>query len=165
MEECREKKKEAFLSIFDAINENFRILYSRISDGGYGELTLENRDDPFAGGLRIVAQPPGKKAQSIERLSGGEKSVAALALVFAIQRISPSAFYFLDEVDMFLDSVNAEIIGRMVKESADSTQTIVISLRKATLKDADVVYGVAAIDGVSHMIGKININEITEEVS
>jgi len=66
---------------------------------------------------------------------------------------------------MFLDSVNAEIIGRMVKETADSTQTIVISLRKATLKDADVVYGVAAIDGVSHMIGKININEITEVVS
>jgi chromosome segregation protein len=165
MNECREKKKEAFLTVFDAINENFRILYSRISNGGYGELTLENRDDPFAGGLRIVAQPPGKKAQSIERLSGGEKSVAALALVFAIQRISPSAFYFLDEVDMFLDSVNAEIIGRMIKESADSTQTIVISLRKATLKDADVVYGVAAIDGVSHMIGKININEITEEVS
>jgi chromosome segregation protein len=162
MDECRAKKREAFMSVFVSVNENFKAIYARISDGGYGELMLENPADPFAGGMRIVAQPSGKKAQSIERLSGGEKSVAALALVFAIQRISPSAFYFLDEVDMFLDSVNAEIIGKMIKESSNNTQTLVISLRKATLKDADVVYGITSVDGVSQMIGKININEISE---
>jgi len=162
MDECRAKKREAFMSVFASVNENFKAIYARISDGGYGELMLENTNDPFAGGMKIVAQPSGKKAQSIERLSGGEKSVAALALVFAIQRISPSAFYFLDEVDMFLDSVNAEIIGKMVKESSNNTQTLVISLRKATLKDADVVYGITSVDGVSQMIGKININEISE---
>ncbi len=162
MNECRAKKKEAFLTVFDSINDNFKAIYARISNGGHGELSLDNREDPFAGGLRIVAQPDGKKLQSIERLSGGEKSVAALALVFAIQRISPSAFYFLDEVDMFLDSVNAEIIGKMVKESSNNTQTLVISLRKATLKEADVVYGITSIDGISQIIGKININEITE---
>ncbi len=63
---------------------------------------------------------------------------------------------------MFLDSVNAEIIGKMIKESSNNTQTLVISLRKATLKDADVVYGITSVDGVSQMIGKININEISE---
>jgi chromosome segregation protein len=162
MNECRMKKKEAFISVFDSINDNFKAIYARISNGGQGELVLENRDDPFAGGLKIVAQPNDKKLQSIERLSGGEKSVAALALVFAIQRISPSAFYFLDEVDMFLDNVNAEIIGKMVKENSENTQTLVVSLRKATLKEADVVYGITSVDGVSQIIGKININEIAE---
>jgi len=162
MNECRMKKKEAFISVFDSVNDNFKAIYARISDGGQGELVLENRNDPFAGGLKIVAQPNGKKLQSIERLSGGEKSVAALALVFAIQRISPSAFYFLDEVDMFLDNVNAEIIGKMIKENSENTQTLVVSLRKATLKEADVVYGITSVDGVSQIIGKVNISEIAE---
>ena len=165
MEECKKKKLEAFFSIFNSINENFRKVYRRLSNGGNGKLVLDNKKDPFAGGLKIVAQPPEKKPQPINSLSGGEKSVAALALIFAIQKISFSPFYVLDEVDMFLDSLNAEIVGKMIKENAMNTQTMVISLRKVTLKNADAVFGVASVDGISQIVGKINVQEVVEVIN
>ena len=165
MDECIEKKTEVFLQVFEAVNENFKNIYSDMSDGGRGELRLENEKNPFEGGLKILAEPPGKKTLSIGPLSGGEKSVAALTLIFAIQKISPSPFYFLDEVDMFLDSINAEVLGEMIRGGSNETQTLIISLKKATLKHASAVYGITAVDGVSHMIGKININvEVEDEV-
>jgi condensin subunit Smc len=161
----QKKKLEAFFSIFNSINENFRKVYRRLSNGGNGKLVLDNKKDPFAGGLKIVAQPPEKKPQPINSLSGGEKSVAALALIFAIQKISFSPFYVLDEVDMFLDSLNAEIVGKMIKENAMNTQTVVISLRKATLKNADVVFGVTSVEGISQIVGKINVQEAVEVIN
>ena len=165
MEECKKKKSEAFFSVFDSINENFKKVYKKLSNGGNGKMLLDNRKDPFAGGLNIVAQPPEKKLQTINSLSGGEKSVAALAIIFAIQKISFSPFYVLDEVDMFLDSLNAEIVGKMIKENAMNTQTIVISLRKATLKNADTVFGVTSVNGLSLIVGKINVQEVVEVIN
>ncbi|NIP34559.1 MAG: hypothetical protein GWN18_06415, partial [Thermoplasmata archaeon] len=93
----------------------------------------------------------------LESLSGGEKSLTALALIFAIQRFDPSPFYLLDEVDMFLDAVNAEAVARTVAESSAYAQVLQISLRKVTLTKADQLYGVTLMpNGVSDVVGKVN---------
>jgi len=100
-------KKETFLTTFNAINEQFKVIFNELSDG-FGELILESPEDPFAGGLTIHAQPHGKSLHRLEAMSGGEKSLTALAFIFAIQRYRPAPFYAFDEIDMFLDGANAE---------------------------------------------------------
>jgi chromosome segregation protein len=100
----------------------------------------------------------------LEALSGGEKSLTALALIFAIQHYKPSPFYVLDEIDMFLDAVNAEKIAQMVKNNSRYAQFIMMSLRKITLKEADHVYGVVKQNnGISNVIGNVNISQIGEK--
>jgi len=151
VEDLNEKKKVALLRVFEEVNKNFKEIYSELTDGMEGELVLENPKDPFKGGLTIRVRQ-GKKYVRIERLSGGEKSLTALALIFALQRYNPSPIYILDEVDMFLDPVNAESVAKMVKKSSALAQFIMISLRKVTLKYADTLIGVAkGVDGVSRV--------------
>jgi chromosome segregation protein len=157
VDEITEKKKERFFEVFNEINHNFKEIYAQLSEGGEGELQLEDSENLFESGLTIKAKPHGKKILLLSSLSGGEKSMASLAFVFAIQRYDPSPFYVLDEVDMFLDGVNAETISRMVKENSTDSQFIVVSLRKVALKEANHVYGVTMRDtGVSEMIGEID---------
>jgi len=151
VEDLNEKKKVALLRVFEEVNKNFKEIYSELTDGIEGELVLENPADPFKGGLTIRVKQ-GKKYTRIERLSGGEKSLTALALIFALQRYNPSPIYILDEVDMFLDPVNAESVAKMVKKSSALAQFIMISLKKVTLKYADALVGVAkGPDGVSRV--------------
>ncbi|RLF39220.1 MAG: chromosome segregation protein SMC, partial [Thermoplasmata archaeon] len=155
--EITSKKEERFYEVFHEINKNFKEIYARLSDGGEAELQLENPDKPFEGGLTIKARPRGKKVLLLSALSGGEKSIASLAFIFAIQRYDPSPFYVLDEVDMFLDGVNAENVSRMVRENSANSQFIVVSLRKVALREADHIYGVTMrADGISELIGDIN---------
>jgi len=155
--EITEKKKERFYEVFDAVNKNFKEIYAELSEGGEAELQLEDPDNLFESGLTIKARPRGKKVLLLSALSGGEKSIASLAFIFAIQRYDPSPFYVLDEVDMFLDGVNAETVSRMVKQNARDSQFIMVTLRKVALKEADHIYGVTMRDtGISEMIGNIN---------
>ncbi len=150
VKELNGKKKSGLLKVFNAINENFKRIYREISEGGEAELVLENMDNPFKGGLIMKVKPIGKRLRILTSLSGGEKSLAALSFIFAIQQYEPSPIYLLDEVDMFLDGVNAEIVGRIIKRNSRSAQFIVISLRKATIKFADYVIGVTHKgDGIS----------------
>ncbi len=152
VKELNERKKDGLMKVFNAINENFKKIYSEVSNGGEAELILENPENPFKGGLIIKVKPPGKKFIRLNSLSGGEKSLTALAFIFAIQQYDPSPIYVLDEVDMFLDGVNAEIVGRIIKRNSKSAQFIVISLRKATLKFADHIIGVTQQgDGLSRV--------------
>ncbi len=152
VKELNGKKKDGLMKVFNAINENFKKIYKEVSNGGDAELVLENPDDPFKGGLIIRVKPVGKKFVLLDSLSGGEKSLTALAFIFAIQQYDPSPFYVLDEVDMFLDGVNAEMVGRIIKRNSATAQFIVISLRKATLKFADYVIGVTHRgDGLSRV--------------
>ena len=123
-------KKETFLTTFNAINENFKSIFADLSDG-FGELLLDNAEDPFQGGLTIKAQPHGKSLQRLEAMSGGEKSLTALAFIFSIQRHRPAPFYVFDEIDMFLDGANAERVAHMIKNLSANAQFIVVSLRKA----------------------------------
>ncbi len=152
VKELNGKKKDGLMKVYTAINENFKKIYKEISNGGEAEILLENPENPFKGGLIIRVKPVGKKFVRLESLSGGEKSLTALAFIFAIQQYDPSPFYVLDEVDMFLDGVNAEMVGRIIKRNSRTAQFIVISLRKATLKFADYIIGVTQQgDGLSRV--------------
>lgn len=165
VEELQKKKKVGLVKVFDGVNENFKRVYAEMSDGNEGELILENQENPFEGGLIIrVKQTGKKKPRRLEALSGGEKSLTALAFIFAIQYYEPSPFYVLDEIDMHLDAMNADVVGRVVKKNSKATQFIIISLKKITLKEADHLYGVIKRDnGVSEIIGNINLDDIGEK--
>ncbi|HET6399147.1 MAG TPA: chromosome segregation protein SMC, partial [Candidatus Thermoplasmatota archaeon] len=157
--EITAKKKGALMEVFHAINENFREVYARASNGGQAHMELENPEDPFQGGLILKAQPPGKKVTRLEALSGGEKSLTSMAFIFAIQRYDPSPFYYFDEVDQNLDAVNSELLAKMVRESSQFAQFIVVSLRKITLKEANHVYGVTqSTPGQSEIIANFDID-------
>jgi chromosome segregation protein len=158
--ELNDKKKLGFNKIFVGINENFKKIFAELSNGGEAELLLENEEDPLAGGLIIKARPRDKKAVRMEALSGGEKSLTALSFIFAIQAHEPSPFYLLDEVDMFLDGINAENVAKAVKRSAKNAQFIQISLRNITLREADHIIGVTMQrEGMSDLVMKPNIGE------
>jgi chromosome segregation protein len=161
VKEVTEKKKERFFEVFDAVNKNFKDMYAQLSEGGEAELQLEDSDNLFESGLTIKARPRGKKVLLLSALSGGEKSIASIAFIFAIQRYDPSPFYVLDEVDMFLDGVNAETVSRMVKSKAQDSQFIMVTLRKVALKEANHVYGVTMREtGISDMIGNIDPSSV-----
>jgi len=149
-----EQKKIVFLEVFEKVNENFINIYRELTNGGEGYLYLENVTNPFDGGLFIRASSKGKKVDNLASLSGGEKSLAALSFIIAIQQYDPSPIYFMDEVDMFLDGVNAENVGRMFRRNSDSAQIIAVTLRKSTMKYAHQMIGVTYQDRSSIVITK-----------
>jgi chromosome segregation protein len=160
--EIEKKKRTKLVEVVTSVNVGFREIYGELSGGGEGEIALENSDDPLAGGLQIKARPIGKNVQRLEQLSGGEKSLASLAFVFALQRYDPSPLYVFDEVDMSLDGVNAENVGRLLRRNAERAQFIVISLRKVTLKFAHRLFGVTMHgDGCSRVVG-LRLDEIVD---
>jgi len=125
-------------------------------------MALEDEDDPFNGGLIINAKPRNGKLLRLEALSGGEKSLTALSFIFAIQEYQPSPFYVLDEVDMFLDSVNSEMVAQRVKESSQKAQFIQVSLRKVALAVADQLIGVTRPPtGISKIIIQPDLAEVS----
>ena len=157
------QKKETFMSAFDAINANFTDIFERLSDGT-GELHLEDPEDPFDGGLTMKAQPGDKPIQRLAAMSGGEKSLTALAFIFAIQRHNPAPFYALDEIDAFLDAANAERVGEMVDDLSAEAQFVVVSHRSALLERSERAIGVTMQgDNVSAVTG-IQVGESQEEV-
>ena len=161
-ESLNSQKKGLFMQSYDAVNRNFKIIYEQLSGGGEAFMGLESEDDPFIGGLTINAKPKNGKLLRLEALSGGEKSLTALAFIFAIQEYQPSPFYVLDEVDMFLDSVNAEMVARRVKESSGKAQFIQVSLRKVTLATADHLIGVTRPpSGISRVIMQPDLAEVS----
>ncbi|MGZ0747732.1 chromosome segregation protein SMC [Haloparvum sp. AD34] len=153
IESYEAQKKETFMTAFDAINEHFQNIFERLS-AGTGELVLENPEDPFEDGLTMKAQPADKPVQRLDAMSGGEKSLTALAFIFAIQRHNPAPFYALDEIDAFLDAVNAERVGEMVDDLAGDAQFVVVSHRSALLERSERAIGVTMQeDNVSAVTG------------
>lgn len=164
VEELESKKKYGLFKVCDAINANFKEMYSIVSNGGSAELQLERPDSPFEGGLIVKCQPKNKKVQRLESLSGGEKSLAALALILAIQQYDPSPFYLLDEVDMFLDAINAETVAKLVKRNSRTAQFVMITLRKVTLKHADHFIGVTMQgNGISEVVTMQTLPSLEDE--
>ncbi|WP_330630315.1 chromosome segregation protein SMC [Halocatena halophila] len=158
IESFEQKKKATFMEAYEAINEQFETIFSRLSDGS-GTLFLENEEDPFDGGLTMKAQPGDKPVQRLAAMSGGEKSLTALAFVFAIQRYNPAPFYALDEVDAFLDAANADAVGELIDELAGKAQFIVVSHRSALLERSERAIGVTMHqDNVSAVTG-IDLSE------
>ena len=136
----------AFKESYDAVNENFQKIYAELSDGD-GHLQLEDENDPFNGGLNLIAHPKGKPVQKLSSMSGGEKSLTALGFIFSLQKYRPSPFYAFDEVDMFLDGANVEKLSRMVKKQAQLAQFIVVSLRRPMIEASERTIGVTQARG------------------
>jgi chromosome segregation protein len=134
--------RSRFREAFDAINAKFQEVFPRLFRGGRAHLVLEDCQDILEAGVDIVSQPPGKKLQNIELLSGGEKALTAVALLFSIFLIKPTPFCLLDEVDAPLDDVNIERFNQMVKEMSTGSQFIIITHNKRTMEMLDRLYGI-----------------------
>lgn len=151
--ELTTKMSEQFAERFRQIREKFSETFSLLFGGGHGELILENPSDILECGIEIKAQPPGKNVKSISLLSGGEKGLCAIALLFAILKINPAPFCIFDEVEAALDDVNVTRFASFVREMAKKTQFIVITHRRGSMEAADVLYGVTMQEhGVSKLL-------------
>ncbi len=147
------ESRKRFTEAFQAINANFREMFNVLFGGGVGEMRLTDEDNVAESGIDIVASPPGKKLQSVLLLSGGEKSLTAMALLMAIFQYTPSPFCILDEVDAPLDEPNIDRLTRLLKEMSDQTQFIVITHAKATMEAAQALYGVTMQEpGISKLV-------------
>jgi chromosome segregation protein len=145
--------RKRFREAFDAINQKFQEIFPRLFNGGRAHLSLEETQDVLEAGVDIVAQPPGKKLQNIELLSGGEKALTAVSLLFSIFLVKPTPFCLLDEVDAPLDEVNIDRVNAMIREMSRSSQFIIITHNKRTMETVDRLYGVTMEEpGVSTMI-------------
>ncbi len=158
IQECEKLKKDSFMEAFNGVNKHFKEIFAELSEGT-GELILENPQDPFSGGMTIRAQPSEKTLQRLEAMSGGEKSLTALSLIFAIQKYRPAPFYAFDEIDMFLDGVNAERVAKHIHKSAKKAQFIVVSLRKPMIEAATRTIGVAMQENNISSITGMKLNQ------
>ncbi|MCZ8121416.1 MAG: chromosome segregation protein SMC [Microcystis sp. LE18-22.4A] len=146
----------AFQEAFTAVNENFKNIFATLSDGD-GYLQLEDENDPFNGGLNLVAHPKGKPVQRLSSMSGGEKSLTALSFIFSLQRYRPSPFYAFDEVDMFLDGANVEKLAKMIQKQAQQAQFIVVSLRRPMIEASERTIGVTQARGTHTQVLGIKV--------
>ena len=152
MEEIERKKRQAFMEAFNKINENFRKNFRKLSDGGEASLKLDNPEEPFAGGMDMEVQFPGKPPILVSGASSGERSVSAVAFLFAIQDYMPTAFYVFDEVDAHLDAFHVAKLGELLVDESLKSQFIVITLKPELANKAERVYGVYERKGVSHIV-------------
>lgn len=153
IEEINHTAHQKFLETFDQISDNFKTTFRSLFDGGEAELKLEQNIDPLEAKIEIFAKPAGKRPQSIDLLSAGEKTLTAIALLFAIYLVKPSPFCILDEVDGPLDDNNTDNYVRMIKKFSSDTQFIVITHNKRTMEAADTLYGVTMEEqGVSKVV-------------
>ena len=153
LKEIKQRSRDRFREAFEAINRNFIEFFQELFGGGKGEMTLLEAEDVLEAGIEIVAQPPGKRLQSILLLSGGEKAMTAIALVMAIFQYRPAPFCLLDEVDAPLDDANVGRFVNKIAEMSEKTQFIVITHNKRTMEAAKALYGVTMQEaGVSKVV-------------
>lgn len=144
---------EKFTSELEKINDSFKITFKELFGGGNAMLELVDPENPLESGVEIFVQPPGKKIQNMSLYSGGEKSLTAMALIFAILRIKPLPFCLFDEVEAALDDSNVEIVDKYLKKLSDSTQFILITHKKPTMEYAEALFGVTMEEkGVSKIV-------------
>ncbi len=144
---------EKFNNELARINESFKLTFKELFGGGTAKLALSDENDPLESGVEIFAQPPGKKIQNMTLLSGGEKSLTAMAVIFAILRIKPLPFCLFDEVEAALDDSNVEIVDKYLKKLSNETQFILITHKKPTMEYANALFGVTMEEkGVSKIV-------------
>jgi chromosome segregation protein len=153
VEQTLESSRERFLSSFQQVQENFNSIFRRLFNGGRTELFLTNPDNIFETGVELMACPPGKSLKRRTLLSGGEKSLTAVALLFSIFMVRPSPFCLLDEVDHDLDEENVVRFLKLLKEFTDTTQFLIITHNRRTIEFSDVIYGITSEQaGVSKVV-------------
>jgi len=152
MEEIERKKQKVFMEAFNRINEKISKYFSKLTEGGEAVLKLENPEEPFAGGIDMIVQFPGKSPILVSAASSGERSVSAVAFIFALQDFTPTTFYLFDEVDAHLDAFNVSKLGELVVEESARSQFLIITLKPEMVQKAERVYGVYERNGVSHVV-------------
>ncbi|MGG0643626.1 chromosome segregation protein SMC [Sporosarcina gallistercoris] len=162
MSEMDMEMKTRFTSTFDAVQQRFRTVFKEMFGGGEADLVLTDPDNLLETGVDIIARPPGKKLQNLSLLSGGERALTAITLLFSIIEVRPVPFCILDEVEAALDEANVIRYSRYLKKFSEDTQFIVITHRKGTMEGADVLYGITMQEsGVSRLIS-VKMSEVPE---
>ena len=158
MKQIDDTARIQFLEAFEKIRDNFHRTFSMYFEGGEADLSLQENEDPLEAKIEIYARPPGKRNQALKQLSGGEKALTAIALLFAIYLVKPSPFCILDEVDAPLDDANIKRFSTVLSKFAEDTQFIVVTHNKDTMKSAGTLYGVTMEEvGVSKIVS-VNLN-------
>jgi chromosome segregation protein len=162
MEELEAEKTQKFLTVYNEIADNFAKVFAKLSPDGEGNLMLENPEHPLMGGITVRSKPRGKDLVTLDAMSGGEKTLTGLALIFAIQMYNPASFYIFDEIDAALDNVNAHNVALLISEMSKSSQFVVVSLRDTTVRKADLLVGVSNQDGISRIVA-VDLEEVAAE--
>jgi chromosome segregation protein len=153
IERINTESREKFVVTFEQVRANFQTLFRKLFGGGKADIVLENPEDVLESGIEIIARPPGKETRSISLLSGGEKTMTAISLLFSVFRSKPSPFCFLDEVDAALDEANNERFNLIVQEFKTDSQFVIVTHSKRTMGIADMLYGITMqMQGVSKKI-------------
>jgi len=152
MDEIERKKRKVFMEAFENINQNLQRYFSKLTGGGNATLKLENVEEPFSGGIDMIVMFPNKPSIIVSGASGGERSVAAVAFIFALKDFTPVSFYVLDEIDAHLDAFHVSKLADLLLEESDKTQFIVITLKPEMVNKAQKVYGAYMRNGVSNVI-------------
>ena len=148
-----DQMRATFVDSFEKLQEHFSETFTRLFGGGHAELKLTDPDDPLNCGIEVNAQPPGKKLQLLSLLSGGERALTAIAILFAMLKLKPTPFCILDEIEAALDDANIGYYADYLKEYSESTQFIVVTHRKGTMERCNSLFGVAMEEqGVSRMV-------------
>ena len=164
MKEMDHEVIQRFGQSFKQINQQFQLTFKRLFSGGQAQLELTDPDDLLTTGVDIIAQPPGKKKQHLALLSGGERALTAIALLFAILEVKPVPFVILDEVEAALDEANVFRYGEYIQDFTDQTQFIVITHRKGTMEHADVLYGVTMEQSGVSKLASVKLKEALNEI-
>jgi len=153
IEELTDNMRRQFTDSFNQINENFKTIFVELFGGGKAELSLTDNNDVLEAGIEINVAPPGKVIKSLSLLSGGEQSFVAIAIYFAILKIKPAPFCILDEIEAALDDVNVTKYAQYLRRFTDTTQFILVTHRRGTMEEADVMYGVTMQEkGISKLL-------------
>jgi chromosome segregation protein len=152
MDEIENKKRKVFIEAFEKINLNLQKYFSKLTGGGDATLKLENPEEPFSGGIDMLVQFPNKPSIVVSGASGGERSVSAVAFIFALNEFTPTSFYILDEIDAHLDAFHVSKLADVLLEESEKIQLIVITLKPEVVNKAQRVYGVYERNGVSNVI-------------
>ena len=160
--ELEEHMKVQFKEEFDKINENFKYVYNRLFGGGEGNLTILDEENILESDIEITAKPPGKKMKNLSLLSGGEKALTAISILFSILLAKPTPFCILDEIEAPLDDSNIARFGKFLKELTSTTQFIAVTHRRGTMEAADYIYGVTMEQRAISKVIALSLNEAEE---
>ncbi|NJJ38773.1 chromosome segregation protein SMC [Paenibacillus apii] len=163
--EMEDEMSKRFKQTFDAIRREFGTVFTKLFGGGRADLMLLDPDNLLDTGIDIVAQPPGKKLQNLQLLSGGERALTAMALLFAILQVKPVPFCVLDEVEAALDEANVVRFAQYLREFSEQTQFIVVTHRKGTMEEADVLYGVTMEEGGVSKLVSVRLEDEEAEIA
>ncbi len=151
LDDVDKEKRQTFLDAFDTVDKEIRLIFNKMT-GGNAWLELQSEDDIFSSGISYMIQFPNKPKRESTSISGGEKTLAAIVFVLALQKLKPSPFYLFDEIDAHLDAPNSEKLAKILEERSKESQFILVSLKDSVIQKAKLIYGVFPKNGVSHIV-------------